>query len=87
MPWPARMLLGVTEPVLNTLESLSLCKIQQPASQQPDLATPRWPGRTTFWLKHRQGDRAQSMEAFKGLRLLGIQMVASEIIAGQRDCL
>lgn len=75
----ARILLGMTGSALRAFGGLSLGRIQRLASQRPELVTLRWSSRTAFWLKLLQAARTGATDAIGDLRLLGIQMVASEV--------
>ena len=78
-PLAARILLGMAEQTLTVFKQLPLARIQQLASEHPQLVTPRWAQRTPFWRGLLYVAQAGAAERIADMRLLGIQMIASEL--------
>jgi hypothetical protein len=78
-PLAARVLLGMAEQTLATFKQLPLLRLQQLAVEQPQLVTLRWPERSPFWRGLTNLAQRGIEERLTDMRLLGIQMIASEL--------
>ena len=76
----ARILLGMNEQTLSAFQRLPLTRLQQLALEQPTILTLRWQDRGPFWRSVLSLASLGNEERLGDLRLLGIQMIASELI-------
>jgi len=75
----ARILLGMSKSALKAFQSLPLHRIQRVAAEQSQLVTLRWCDHQAFWQEMLEAARLNVVERLEDLRLLGIQLIASEV--------
>lgn len=78
-PLAARVLLGMTESTLKVFRNLTLSRVQRIAAEQDQLVTPRWLPPTPFWRGLIEVFKRGPVERIEDVRLLGIQMIASQV--------
>jgi hypothetical protein len=78
-PLAARILLGMAEQTITAFRQISLRRLQQLASEQPELVTPRWPERTAFWQGLVNATEPGPNTRLEEIRSLGIQMIAAKL--------
>lgn len=75
----ARILLGMSESTAQAMRTLPLNRIQSLAEEQASLIGLRWADHASFWPSLLDAIRARASDRIEALRLLGIQMIASEV--------
>jgi len=79
----ARILFGMADRTLSAIRQLPLLHIQQLASEQPEVVTPRWPERSPLWRGLLNLAQLGDEDRLTDIRLLGVQMIASDLVAGR----
>ena len=80
-PPAARLVMGMPPETVDVFREMSPTKVRQVAIDRAEILVPRWADRTSFWSRLLRGAGREGGNAAFDAGMIGIQMIAGEMVA------